>query len=152
MECIKNIEWKTGAPPVVGWWLCDRGLWWRYWNGECFSHGVKECANIKTVALAASKPALWSYYPLWCDYWPDNAICNRGQTPSAPKKRAGNKRKTAYLLNISRINHGISPRVVAVFSSAKVANSQLEKELALMKNQDGATAWLTHIRFRTPEA
>lgn len=147
MECIKNIEWKTGAPPVVGWWLCDRGLWWRYWNGECFSHGVKECANIKTVSLAASKPALWSYYPLWCDYWPDNAICNRGQTPSAPKKRAGNKKVTLWLHITGMIGSDLIHKVHGVYKTKPEAENARDK-----RNSKGWRSSIRHIRFRTPEA
>lgn len=115
---------------------------WSLWDGVAFGWCCigKDDNEIQFRGGAGSSVTRW------------RGLATNPALPSAPKKRAGNKRKTAYLLNVSRINHGIAPRVVAVFSSAKVANSQLEKELALMKNQDGATAWLTHIRFRTPEA
>lgn len=116
----------------------DDSRWYSFWDGVRFGRFVCEVSDSDAKRRdAACVVQSWR---------------GLSSNPSAPKKRAGNKRKTAYLLNVSRINHGIAPCVVAVFSSAKVANSQLKKELALMKKQDGATAWLTHLRFRTPEA
>ena len=137
-ELSQQKPWEPGVYECMLEHLGSRVLF-GYFDGQSFvrfEHDIDRLLDRKHKGTFAS-----------CVKWRGLA-----SSPSAPKKRAGNKRKTAYLLNVSRINHGIAPRVVAVFSSAKVANSQLEKELALMKSQDGATAWLTHIRFRTPEA
>lgn len=64
----------SGPPPHIGWWSCDSG-WWRWWNGERWSHGVKPRAMPYTVRRGARKPVpLHNNQAIgWSHYWPENA-------------------------------------------------------------------------------
>lgn len=66
---------------------------------------------------------------------------------SAPKKRAGNKRKTMYVVMISYTSRNYG-KPLATFSCNQRAEEYLEKE----RGMHFYPLYIEKIRFRTPEA
>ena len=63
---------NAGAPPHVGWWLCEG--WFRWFDGVNFSFGVKENSVIWHVARRSQKHVVVPVaFVLWSWDWPENA-------------------------------------------------------------------------------
>lgn len=71
---LDDSVFQKNAPPHVGWWLCNSG-WWRWWDGEAWSHGVRPGCKPRTVQRAASKRIPRKHHEgiEWCNYWPEDA-------------------------------------------------------------------------------
>jgi hypothetical protein len=70
--------WSNKKPPAPGWYLCECD-WWRWWDGKCWSFGVKSTATAREAARLAKSPAspLYQMAYLWSDFYPKNARIQR---------------------------------------------------------------------------
>lgn len=76
----------TGAPPAVGWWPCDGG-WFRWFDGELWSYGVKRDAKLSTVERSARRKCPEDAQPhqRWM-HWADSPHFHMADHSKLPKR------------------------------------------------------------------
>lgn len=135
-EFIHQKPWMPGVYEVDVW-AGEKFIHnqYSYWNGWEFRH---HSDDIELAEKWQTPPWHGCFVYFWRGLSSD---------PSAPKKRAGNKRKTMYVV-LALWSDGMM-KSEGVYGCPDLAKAHVKR---LEKNKACDDTWFEKIRFRTPEA